>query len=52
MSSGDHVEFLFATNTDRIYVRHIMLYKDFKNIIEQFKKENRKIKFSVKIYYS
>ena len=45
--SGDHVEFLYGSSVDNIFVRKIKLYEEFKNVLDQLKKENRKVQFSV-----
>ncbi|XP_029347622.1 uncharacterized protein LOC100166817 isoform X3 [Acyrthosiphon pisum] len=38
--SGDHVEVVFGTNVDNIFVRKIKLYEEFKNVLNQLKGEN------------
>lgn len=46
--SGDLVEFLFGNNVDNINVRKIKSYEEFKNVLDQLKRENSKVQFSVK----
>lgn len=36
------MEFLLGHNVDNIFVRHITLYKEFKPILDQLKKEKSK----------
>jgi len=43
--SGDHVEFVYGTNVDNIFVRKIKLYEEFKNVLDQLKGENSKVQF-------
>ncbi|XP_022168298.1 uncharacterized protein LOC111032328 isoform X2 [Myzus persicae] len=38
--SGDLVEFLFGNNVDNINVRKIKSYEEFKNVLDQLKREN------------
>lgn len=39
MKTGDPVEFFYDGRSKSIYIRSVMLFREFKNILEQLKEE-------------